>query len=258
MLDIEFTQRNFEVFLLVLVRITSFVYIAPFFSQAGFVQRTKLGFSLCLSYLIYLLIPDKSLDYSTTMGYAELILKESATGLLLGFSAYICSTIILFAGRIIDMDIGLSMSNLFDPTTKEQASLTGMFYRQIYMVLFIITGMHRFLVHAITDSYVAVPIGQININPFLYSKFIEFLSDYFLIGFRIVLPIFAVTLIMNVVLGIMTKIAPQIHMFSVGIQIKIIAGFFIIMMTIILLPNITSFLNDSMRDMVKVVMKGLS
>lgn len=257
MVDITVSQQEFEIYLLILVRIASFVYTAPFFNQSGIPQRTKIGFAMFFSYVIYLLLPDVTLEYGTTFGYGGLVIKESITGLLLGFSAFICSTIIVFAGRIIDMDIGISMANLFDPTTREQVSLTGMLYRHIYFMLFIITGMHRFLITAIVDSYKAVDIGGISPNLLLYSKLVDFLSNYFIIGFRIVMPIFAVTLIMNLVLGIMTKIAPQIHMFSIGIQMKILAGFFILMMTIILLPNITDFLNETMKELMINILKGI-
>ena len=120
MLNITISQQDIEVFFLVLVRIASFVSVAPFFGESNVPVRYKLAFAIGLSYLIYLIIPDASLPYDTTLGYATLIIKESIVGLLVGFSAYICNTIVLFAGRIIDMDIGLSMANLYDPSTRQQ------------------------------------------------------------------------------------------------------------------------------------------
>lgn len=258
MLSINVSQHEVEVFFLILVRITSFVSIAPFFGQAYVPVRFKVGFSVLLSYLIYLVIPVQTLNYDSTLSYATLIIKESIVGLLVGFAAFICSTIVLFAGRIIDMDIGLSMSNLYDPTTREQTSLTGSFLQRVFLVLFIISGMHLYLLGAMVDTFTLIPIGGIKINILLYGSFIGFLTDYFILGFRIILPIFAVTLISNCVMGIMTKIAPQIHMFSVGIQFKILVGLFVLFLTIILYPNIADFLYDEMKLMVVQVIKGMS
>ena len=258
MLDITISQQDIEVFFLVLVRIASFISIAPFFGESNVPMRYKLGLAVGLSYLIYLIIPDETLPYDTTLGYATLVIKESIVGLLVGFSAYICNTIVLFAGRIIDMDIGLSMANLYDPSTREQISLNGSFYQRIVMVLFILSGMHLYLIGAIKDTFTLIPIGGLSFNLGLYNSFIGFLTDYFIIGFRIVLPIFAVILIVNCAMGIMTKIAPQIHMFSVGMQIKILVGLLVLFMTIILLPNIADFLFDEMKTMVVEAIRGMS
>lgn len=258
MLDITVSQQDVELFFLVLVRVASFLSIAPFFRESGFPVRVKLGLAICLAYIIYLLLPPQTLPYDTTLGYATLVVKESIVGLLVGFASYICSTIVMFSGRIIDMDIGLSMANLYDPTTREQITLTGGFYQKLIMILFVLSGMHLYLVGAIVDTFTLIPVGGLKFNLLLYSSFVGFLTDYFIIGFRIVLPIFAVTLIVNCAMGIMTKVAPQIHMFSIGMQIKILAGLFVIFMTIILMPNIADFLYDEMKLMIVEVIKGMS
>lgn len=258
MLNITISQQDLETFFLVLVRISSFVTVAPFFGESSVPARYKLGFAVALSYLVYLIIPDATLPYDTTLGYATLIVKESVVGLLVGFSAFLCNTIVLFAGRIIDMDIGLSMANLYDPTTREQVSLTGSFYQRTIMILFILSGMHLYLLGAIVDTFTLIPIGGLSINMILYNSFTGFLTDYFIIGFRIILPVFAVTLIVNCAMGIMTKIAPQIHMFSVGMQIKILVGLLVLFMTIILLPNLADYLFDEMKIMIAEVIRGMS
>ena len=115
--EITFSQANLEYYLLILVRMASFVYISPFFGQNNVPQRVKLGLSLFLAFIVYSILPKETLEYTTTLGYAELVVRESIAGLLIGFSAYICNTIILFAGKLIDMQIGLAMANLFDPIT---------------------------------------------------------------------------------------------------------------------------------------------
>lgn len=258
MLNITISQEDIEIFFLILVRITAFVSIAPFFGEINVPRKFKLGFAISLSYIIYLIIPEQTLQYDTTLGYATLIVKEAIVGFLVGFAAFICNTIVLFAGRIIDMDIGLSMANLYDPTTRDQISLTGSFYQKIFLMLFILSGMHLYLVGAIVDTFTLIPIGGLSFNILLYGTFVGFLSDYFIIGFRIILPVFAVTLIANCAMGIMTKIAPQIHMFSVGIQFKILVGLLVIFMTIILMPNISDILCGEMKKMIVEVIRGLT
>ncbi len=255
--EISFSQANLEYYLLILVRMASFIYIAPFFGQNNVPQKVKIGLSLFLAFIVYSILPEELLSYETTLGYAELVIKESIAGLLIGFSAYICNTIILFAGKLIDMQIGLSMANLFDPVTKSQVSITGTLYQYILLLLLITSGMYGFLLSAIVDSFSVIPIGGMHITEALMNNMVGFVGDYFIIGFRINLPIFAVILILDCAMGIMTKIASQIHMFSVGMQIKILGGFLVLFLTVFLLPDIANFIFTNMQEMVAVTIKGM-
>lgn len=257
-IDISISQLNLEYFLLVLVRITSFIFIAPFYGQTNVPQRVKLGLSVFLSIIIFNLSPGEVPSYESVLDYGAFIVMESITGLLIGFSAYICNSIILFAGRVIDTDVGLSMAQIFDPATNTQVTITGSMYQYFLMALMIVSNMHIFLLNAITDSFKLIPIGGLNPQLTMYNTFIGFLKDYFIIGFRIVLPIFVVILLLNCAMGIMTKIASQIHMFSVGIQIKVLGGFLILFATVSLLPSIANMIFEEMQEMVVSIIKDMN
>ena len=158
---------------------------------------------------------------------------------------------------MIDTDIGLAMASMFDPTTQQMSTITGSLYNNLIMLLMLISNMHVFLLSAIKDSFSLIHIGKLSINATMYDTMIGFLSNYLIIGFRIVLPIFVAILILNCALGIMTKIAPQIHMFSIGIQIKVIGGLIIIFLIAPLLPTVAGFIFRVMQEMVILVMKGM-
>lgn len=256
-IDVSLSQLNIEYFLLVLVRITSFVYIAPFFGQKNVPQRIKLGLSVFISLIVFNLSPGKVPEYNTVFDYGAQVISESIAGLLIGFSAFICNTIILFAGRMIDTDIGFSMSTVFDPTTNTQMSLTGTFYQYMLMLMMIASNMHLFLLNAIVDSFSLFPVGGFSPKATMYNTVIGFLRDYFIIGFRIALPVFVSILLLSCAMGIMTKVASQINMFSVGIQIKMLGGLFILFFTISLLPTIANFIFEEMQEKVINIMKTM-
>lgn len=251
-----FTLIDLEKFLMILMRITSFIYIAPFFSMANTPQRVKLGFSIFTAALIYMVVPLEVPSYQNLMEYSMIIIKESATGLLIGFSAYLCSTIIMFAGRMIDTEIGMSMATMFDQTLKTQSSLTGGLYNYLLLMMMLVTDMHHFLLKALVDTFQLIPIGGIRVEG-LQTTLLEFISNYFMIGFRIVIPIFCVTLLVNVILGILAKVAPQMNMFAVGIQIKVLVGYAILFLLAGMLPSMANFIFSNMRDMVTEVIKGM-
>ena len=132
MIDITFTYADLEYFLLVLVRITCFVYVAPFFSMSNTPRMIRVGFSIFLSYLVYMGIDRNEVVYNTLLGYAVIVMKEALTGFLIGWGAQICTTVTSLAGSIADMEIGISMVSLMDPTTRQQATFTGVFYQYIF------------------------------------------------------------------------------------------------------------------------------
>lgn len=257
MIEVTFNQNTIEYILLILVRIASFVYIAPFFGQSYTPLRVKLGFSILTSILLFYSLPVQTVEYSTVVEFASLVVLESITGLLIGFSAYICNMIILFTGKIIDMEIGLSMAQVFDPTTKTQTSISGTMYSYFIMLLMISSNMHIYLLNAIADSFTLIPIGGIKLGNSMYDTVLGFISNYFIIGFRIVLPIFATIVLLNCILGIMAKIAPQINMFAVGMQLKIMTGLFVMFVTVALLPTVANFIFEQMKNMVTSMMRGM-
>lgn len=218
MINYSFSIANFEYFLLILVRIASFVYIAPFFGDNAVPARVKTGLSAFVALFMYNIIERPQLSYVSAVGFAVLVVKEGITGLLIGFAANICNSIVIFAGNLIDMDIGLSMATEFNPSMNSETTVTGNFYYYVVLVLLLVSDMHTYLIRAVCDSFSVVPLGgaQFQFDNML-STMTKYMGDMFVIGFRIFLPVFACMMIMNCILGIMAKVAPQMNMFSVGI-----------------------------------------
>jgi flagellar biosynthetic protein FliR len=164
-----------------------------------------------------------------------------------------------FAGHVADMETGLSMVTLMDPTTKESVSITGALYQYAFMMMLIASGMYRYLLKALADSFELIPVsGAVFNSESLLKSMMQFLSDYIVIGFRIILPIFVAILLLNAVLGIMAKVSPQMNMFGIGMQLKIIVGLSVIFFTVGMLPDASDFLFSEMKKMMTSFMGGLS
>lgn len=251
MIDYTFSMYELQILLLIFVRVTCFIFSAPFFNMSNTPNRIKIALGAFLSYLIYrTLQPQEAIVYDTLLGYAAIVLKEAAVGLLVGLSAGICNSIVLFAGRLVDMEIGLAMASEYDPTTRENASVSGIFYEYVVLMLLIVTNLHHYLIKALVETYTLIPInGAVFHTDRLSEAFIGFMSEYLSIGFRICLPVFCVMLITNCILGIMAKVAPQMNMFAVGMQIKLLMGLGVMFLTIGMLPNIADFIYTEMKTM---------
>lgn len=250
MINYSFSYGNLEIFLLILCRITSFIFVCPFFGGRQTPNLIKIGFGLLLSTLVYGAAPFYPPNYNTLIGYSVIVMKEVITGFLVGYAVQLCQMIVNFAGQIVDMQIGLSMVNLFDPATNNQVTVTGSLYSQVVTVALIISGMYRYILSALIDTFTLIPInGAVIHSDRMLDSIILFLRNYIVIGFRISLPIFIITFITNVVLGVLAKVSPQMNMFSVGIQIKIVIGLMVMFVTVSMLGDASNFIFINMKEL---------
>lgn len=260
MIQYSFSVYDLEYFLLILVRVSCFVFAAPFFSMKNTPANVRIAVSFFTALLLYqALTPAQAIAYTTVSEYAIIVMKEAIVGLLIGFAASICTTIVNFAGSIADMETGLSMVTLMDPTTRESTSITGVLYQYILMLMMMATGMYRYLFGALADTFELIPVnGAVFHGDSLVDSMIAFLGDYVIIGFRIVLPIFCSILLLNAVLGILAKVSPQMNMFAVGIQLKILVGLSVLFFTAGILPGIADFIFEEMKQMMLSFVGGMT
>lgn len=251
----SFTVENLEFFLMILVRISGFLVSAPVFSQRGVPAVTKAGLSFFLSVIVAGLVPYEPLAYQGTIAFALLAIQEAILGLTLGYIANICTMILEFSGRVVDMEVGFSMVTQMNPTSNIQTTITGNIYTYMVLLALLTSNMYYYLVKAVIDCFSAIPPGQALVGKTLYEVMRLFMYDYFIIGFRIIVPIFACMLIVNVVLGVLAKVAPQMNMFVIGMQLKVFVGLCIVFFTISMLPSISDYIFSEMKTLIKAVIE---
>lgn len=254
----KFTIEYIEYAVLIITRISMIFFIVPFFGNVNIPVRIKIALSFFLSLIIMNSVDYSAVSYQGMLGYSILIAQEAVTGLLIGIGSGFTLYILSFSGHMLDMEIGFSMAMEMDPTTQVQTTISATFLTAVFMLMFIASDMHYFLIDAVVDSYKVIPIGEGIVSPNLYKIFVQYVIDYFVIGFRIILPVFACILVINVILGILARIAPQMNMFVFGMQLKVFAGLSLIFILMNFLPGITDFLFNEMQTLTKLFMLSLA
>ena len=118
--------------------------------------------------------------------------------------------------------------------------------------------MYRFLLGALADTFTLIPInGAVFRTEALVQTMITFMGEFVVIGFRIALPVFCVMLILNAILGVLAKVAPQMNMFAVGIQIKIMVGLSALFLSITMLPSAANFIFQEMKEIMTAFVGGM-
>lgn len=203
-------------------------------------------------------MPHVYVSGGTLISIAILVLKEAAVGLLIGLSAYICQTIVLFAGRVVDMEMGFAMANQLDPATRQDATISGVYYQYMFLMLMILSGMYRYFVSALAETFTLIPVTKAVFNwDMLVQALIRFLAQYMLVGLQICLPVYCTIMLLNAILGILAKVAPQMNMFAVGIQLKVFTGLGVLFITVGLLPKLSDLVFKAMQKGIVSFVEGM-
>lgn len=243
--------KHLEFFLLILVRVSGFMVSAPIFSLRNIPMRAKAILAIALSVPIFHILPYEPLTYTTVVDYSILVILEMICGLVMGFMANVSYYILSFAGQVIDQEMGFSMVNQYDPITSAQVTITGNLYTYAVMLMLLVTNMHQYLIRAIVDSFSVIPVGAATMDFGIYQLMKRFMVDYFVIGFRIVLPIFASMLVVNTILAILAKVAPQMSMFVIGLQLKVFVGLAVLVLMIMMITGVADLIFREMMSMIR-------
>jgi flagellar biosynthetic protein FliR len=156
----------------------------------------------------------------------------------------------------MDMEMGLAMASMVDPMTNIQVTITGNIYTYLLMLMMVVTNMHYYILRAITDSFSYFNVGKAVFDTTsLKSLVVDFMANYFIIAVRIVLPVFCCMLLINVVLGVLAKAAPQMNMFVVGMQIKVLVGLIVLVLMIQSFPMVSDYIFSEMKDIISQVIR---
>lgn len=258
MIEQNFSIYHLEYFLAIAVRVMGVMTFAPIFGNSlAVTRRARIIIAVAFSFAIFYVYPYTPLGYTTVIGYAVVLIRELVVGVTLGFLANISLSIIGMAGQFIDREMGFSMVSNFDQTFNTETTITAEFYSMLVMIIMLCSDMHYFILRALADSFDLIPLGNVAVDSGkMYDIVISYITNYFVIALRISLPIFIVIMLINVVLGILAKTAPQMNMFVIGVQLKIFGGFVALMIIINFLPSVTDFIYNQMQDVVYRAMEA--
>lgn len=236
-------------FMLVVARLSGLFLIAPVFSSPMIPPRIKLMALLVLAATLTPIVATANPTVPT--GILDLVLAvgtEAIVGLALGFSVSIVFSAIQVGASMIDSSIGFSMANIIDPLNNAQAAVLGSFYSLVATLCFLAVNGHHWMLAGFKRSFDTVPLGAApDIQKMMDHLFTTF-GQIFSMAFQIAAPVLVALLLVDVVLGIVARVVPQMNVFFVGIPLKIGVG---LAAVIISLPTFASFLEHRVDDIVK-------
>jgi flagellar biosynthetic protein FliR len=188
--------------------------------------------------------------------YYLLILKEVLVGLLIGIIAAIILSAIQVAGGFIDFQMGFAMANVIDPQTGAQSPLLGQYLYIISLLFLLMVNGHHLILDGIYYSYQFIPLDQ-GWLPLGSAEVAEYVirsvNTMFMIALQMALPVVGSLFLVDVALGILARTFPQLNIFVVGIPVKIVVSFIILLVVMGTMMAVVSELFETMLT----TMRGL-
>lgn len=213
-------------FSLIVMRMSGAIAFNPLFSRTGIPPRFRAAFILMLSLMLYSYTggsmqqaPESLIELSV------MLVKELYIGFCLGFGMELIFLILRFGTSVMDFSMGLNMAQVFDPSTSTQSTVsTGLFYSFLLLILLVSDGHLDFLelVFRTADS---IPFGQVSLHvERIPGYMLEIFTASVRSGLQLAFPIMGIELMTEVSLGILMRVIPQINIFVVNFQTKLIVG----------------------------------
>lgn len=210
-------------FMLPFFRILALFSAAPVLSQRSLPVRVRIGVSLLLAAaLAPSVAPPPNFD-PTSLGALGFVAQEVVVGLAIGFVARLLFAAFDFAGEIIGLQMGLSFAGFFDPGGGHGTAI-GSFMSTMAMMIFVALNGPLLLIGATMRSFRSLPVTDV---PFGFAAGLHPVAigaEVFVLGMTIAVPFIALILFVNLLLGVMSRIAPQLSLFSVGLPVTITVG----------------------------------
>lgn len=242
---------NLIAFGLIFLRMSGCIVFNPILGRKNVPTMMKAGMSLILAILIYSYSDVSTIGViDSTVEYIVLGLKEFCVGYVIGFVVSLFSYIIILGGEVIDMQMGLSMSKVYDPASNVSMSLNATFYNILFIFMFFTVNGHLTLFKLFLDLEKVIPYGHVLYGSDVASSVISVFCQCTVLGVKLAMPIVALQFLMEMGVGILMRNIPQINVIMINIQAKIFVGF--IFLVIIFTP-VMSFVEGIIEELFSAI-----
>lgn len=235
---ILFSTAEIVRFLIVLLRLSGIMIVAPFFSSQTIPVPVRIAFSLAVAFVLAPSMPLSAVPPEMNLGnVAAVFMSEMVFGALLGFAAACVFAGLQFAGQVISFQLGFSLINLIDPQTQVDSSVFSFIKNYIGILFFLLINGHHWFLLAVNESFGALPVGGFVLQAPMAEHLVRLSGELLVIGLRIAGPVVAVSVITDIVMGVLGRAAPQINIIIVGMPLKSLIGFGFLSISFYFLPR---------------------
>jgi flagellar biosynthetic protein FliR len=206
------------------LRVLALFSAMPVFAQRGVPIPLRIGHAVQIALCAQAALPPtapKPLDSSAAV---VAVLQQVLLGVALGFAVRIVFSAVEFAGELVGLQMGMNFATFFSPMSGGEQTAVSRFYGISIAWLFIVTGGHLLVIGAVVQSFSAFPVAG---DPFDVLRALQpqrWGAEIFRLGLWIALPLLAMLLFTNLILGVISRVAQQMNVFAIGFPITLGVG----------------------------------
>lgn len=218
------------------MRMAGFVFLNPVLGRRNIPSQVKVGLSMVMAVLVYSTAVSQGtaneIETGSAVVFGVLAVKELLIGYFLGFVMQLFDMILTFAGTVIDFQLGISMAMVYDAQNGAQVALSGNILQIFYLLLFFVSDGHLALMKILALSGEIVPYGEVAISGGAAWLLLDIFVECVVLAMRMAFPMIAFEFLVQVGVGVLTKINPQVNLFVLSIQLRLTVGLILMMFLI--------------------------
>jgi flagellar biosynthetic protein FliR len=220
---------------LVMVRLSGLMVFAPIFSSAAIAPRIKAGFVIAMTVLLAPAVA--AVPGARAVLDARAVLGELSVGLVFGLSLTLLNEALMFAGTLLGLQFSFSLVNLMDPNSMIETPVLGQMLGWLGVLVMIGAGLDRSLLAALVRSFATVPVGQAVFQAKTGAALTMMAGGIFLAGLQLAAPVMAAALTVEVVISLVSRLAPQLPAMVVSIPLKTMVSYVVLIGSLAVWPG---------------------
>ena len=224
---------------LALVRVSTMIALAPFFTARSIPARTKAVFVLAVCVLLVPVVAVASIQGKGVELSFTGLLGEIAVGAIYGLTLSLFNEMLLLAGQIVGLQFSFSLVNLLDPASEIQTPLMGDLFQIFGTLVLIAAGLDRIMLASMVRSLRAVPLGSFPLAavPGTAHVLVPMLSGSFFAALELAAPVLAATILVEISVALLGKLSPQLPVISLTVPMKTLTSFVLLIASLALWPR---------------------
>ena len=206
------------------LRILAVFTAAPIFSSKAFPVRARVALAFFIAFAAQASLQTQPIISITGVDAIGAVIQQVGIGLAIGFAVRVVFAAVELAGEVVGFQMGLNFAAFFDPSLNTQSSAVARFFGHMTAFLFVVMNGHLFVMMAVIKSFDSFPVEQNFLEAIKRMSLYRLGSDLFASGLWIALPMVGMLMFVNLALGIVSRVAPQMNIYSVGFPITLSVG----------------------------------
>ncbi|HTS67395.1 MAG TPA: flagellar biosynthetic protein FliR [Terriglobia bacterium] len=230
-------EATVERILMVGARISAVMVFAPFLASTAIAPRIKAGFAVALTALIYPAVAPGLPALSGAMAWRA-VGGEFVVGLLMGITLQFVFEGVELAGQIAGFQVGHSLANLINPLSEAETPILANFYQVVALLIFLHLNVHHWILRGLVKSFQYCPPGMAVVNQVVAEQVWRAAGGMLIIAVQVAIPTLLATILIDLTLGFLGRASPQLPVLFVGISVKSVAAYVVMVGALRFWPNV--------------------